>query len=269
VGVLPKSTPNVEVEEIRQGSNHMFTRPRPFRYAILAAFALLVAAVVPVVPGTPPPVVTPEQVTPPTVRLGEPRPAPKIGPAKLIYKVDTTDPVVFLTIDDGAHRDPAMADVLNRNGIRATFFLTQVYAKRDPDFFRKLRDDTGSVIENHTATHVNLKGQPGVFQANEIGPVSDQYQQWFGVRPTLFRAPYGNSDDATLQAAGEAGARYVVNWGSEVVDGRIRFSGPREFRPGSIVLMHFRDTFEKDVNAFMAQARQNGLRPALLTDYLT
>src|SRR4051812_29144925 len=98
VGVLPKSTPNVEVEEIRQGSNHMFTRPRPFRYVTLAAFALLVAAVVPVVPGTPPPVVPPERVTPPTVRPGEPRPAPKIGPAKLVYKVDTTDPVVFLTI---------------------------------------------------------------------------------------------------------------------------------------------------------------------------
>ncbi|GAB3874339.1 polysaccharide deacetylase family protein [Kibdelosporangium lantanae] len=247
----------------------MFTRLRPFRHAIVAASALLVAAAVLVVAESAP---TPDgtsarQVDPPTVRL-EQRPAPKIGPAKPVYKVETTDPVVFLTIDDGAHRDPAMADVLKRNGIRATFFLTEVYAKRDPDFFRRLRDDTGSVIENHTATHVNLKGQPGVFQANEINPVSDRYQQWFGARPTLFRAPYGNSDDATLQAAGEAGARYVVNWGSEVVDGQVRFSGPQEFRPGSIVLMHFRDTFEKDVNAFVAQARKNGLRPALLTDYL-
>jgi peptidoglycan/xylan/chitin deacetylase (PgdA/CDA1 family) len=246
----------------------MFTRLRPFRYAIAAAFALLVAAVVAMVTESAPmSVATFQQVAPPSPQ-GEPRPAPKIGPAKLVYKVDTTDPVVFLTIDDGAHRDPAMADILSRNGIKAAFFLTKKYVEHDPEFFRKLRDDTGSAIENHTATHVNLKGQPGVFQANEIGPVSDQYQQWFGTRPTLFRAPYGNSDDATLQAAGEAGARYVVNWGSEVIDGQVRFSGPQEFRPGSIVLMHFRDTFEKDVNAFMAQARKNGLRPALLTDYL-
>ena len=33
---------------------------------------------------------------------------------------------------------------------------------------------------------------------------------------------------------------------------------------GSIVLMHF----EADVDAFTAQARRNGLRPALLTDHL-
>jgi peptidoglycan/xylan/chitin deacetylase (PgdA/CDA1 family) len=98
--------------------------------------------------------------------------------------------------------------------------------------------------------------------------VSDHYTAWFGARPTLFRAPYGNSDEATLQTAGEAGTKYVVNWGSEVIDGQIKFSGPHEFRPGSIVLMHFKPSFEADVNAFVAQARANGLTPALLTDYL-
>jgi peptidoglycan/xylan/chitin deacetylase (PgdA/CDA1 family) len=124
------------------------------------------------------------------------------------------------------------------------------------------------VIENHTATHTNLKGKPAADQDAEIAPVSDHYTQWFGRRPALFRPPYGNSDDTTLQVAGEAGCKYVVNWGSEVNNGKITFSGPREFRPGSIVLMHFRPAFEADVDAFVAQAKQNGLTPALLTDYL-
>ncbi|TCO62414.1 polysaccharide deacetylase family protein [Actinocrispum wychmicini] len=248
-------------------------RLKPFRYMALAVFALLLVAIFLAQDSQPRPAADATEPTPPPgptppTQQGEFRPPPRIAPAKHIYKVETTDPVVFLTIDDGQYRDPAMVDILKRNGIKATFFLTETYVRHDPDFFRKLRDDTGSAIENHTATHANLKGKPAVDQTAEIGPVSDHYAEWFGQRPTLFRAPYGNIDDNTLQVAGEAGCRYVVNWGSEVINGKISFSGPKEFRPGSIVLMHFRPTFEADVNAFVAQARQNGLTPALLTDYL-
>ena len=254
----------------------MLARLSPFRYVAVAVFALLLArlllaTVFPAREESQPKPVDSTQPPPadqPTVPTEAPRPAPRIAPAKLVYKVETPDPVVFLTVDDGSTRDPAMADVLKRNGIRATFFLTDSYVRRDPGFFRRLRDDTGSVIENHTLTHTNLKGKPIDDQAAEIGPVSDHYLADFGQRPTLFRAPFVNSDDATLQAAGEAGIKYVVNWGSEVIDGQIKFNGPHEFRPGSIVLMHFRPTFEADINAFVAQAKANGLTPALLTDYL-
>jgi peptidoglycan/xylan/chitin deacetylase (PgdA/CDA1 family) len=256
----------------------MLERLKPFTYVAAAVFALLIAAIfldreAPAPPPRPPaqplPDTRPAELTRPVpTRPADMRPAPRIGPATLIYKVETTDPVAFLTIDDGGYRDPAMADVLNRNGVKATMFVTEKYAKQDPAFFRGLRDATGSSIENHSATHANLKGKPAGQQAAEIGPVSDHYADEFGRRPKLFRAPFGNSDDVTLQAAGEAGAKYVVNWGSEIRNGKIHFSGPREFRPGSIVLMHFGPNFEADVNAFTAQARLNGLTPALLPDYL-
>lgn len=252
----------------------MLARLGPFRYVAAAVFALLIAAIFLVREETDRPASgqtsAPSGSAQPATHQAslDNRPAPKIGPAATVFKVETQDPVVFLTIDDGAHRDPAMADILKRNGIKATFFLTDSYVRQDPEFFRKLAADTGSMIENHTATHPNLRGKPLAGQEAEIGPVADRYAQEFGRRPTLFRAPFGNTDENTLQAAGEAGAKYVVNWGSEVINGKIKFSGPKEFRPGSIVLMHFKDTFERDVNAFMAQARANGLTPALLTDYL-
>jgi peptidoglycan/xylan/chitin deacetylase (PgdA/CDA1 family) len=257
----------------------MLERLKPFRYMAAAVFALLIAAIFmdreppaqpPAQPSTQPlPDTKPAELTQPVpAPPADMRPAPKIGPATLIYKVETTDPVAFLTIDDGGYRDPAMADVLKRNGIKATMFVTEKYARQDPAFFARLRDATGSSIENHSATHANLKGKPADQQAAEIGPVSEHYAGEFGRRPRLFRPPFGNSDDITLQAAGEAGAKYVVNWGSEIKHGKVHFSGPREFRPGSIVLMHFTPNFEADVNAFVAQARLNGLTPALLTDYL-
>jgi peptidoglycan/xylan/chitin deacetylase (PgdA/CDA1 family) len=251
----------------------MLDRLKPFTYVAAAMFALLIAAIFvnQETPAPPPqPTAQPQPENRP-VELTQPvdrRPAPRIGPATLIYKVETSDPVAFLTIDDGAYRNPAMAGILKRNGVKATMFLTEKYARQDLAFFAGLRDATGSSIENHSATHPNLKGRPADQQAAEIGPVSDYYAGQFGKRPGLFRAPYGNSDAVTLQSAGEAGVKYVVNWGSEIKNGKIHFSGPREFRPGSIVLMHFTPHFEADVNAFVAQAKLNGLTSALLSDYL-
>jgi peptidoglycan/xylan/chitin deacetylase (PgdA/CDA1 family) len=213
----------------------------------------------------PPP--KPARTTTATPATPAARPAPA-APATLIYQVETTDPVVFLTIDDGAVREPDTVAALKQHGVRPTMFLTRSYVDADPAYFRALCAETGGVVENHTATHRNLAGLPAPDQDAEIGPVSDHYASVFGTRPTLFRAPYGSGDAVTLAAAGRAGAKYDVRWGSEITAGVIAFAGPHEFRPGSIVLTHFRHGFRRDVEAFAAQARLNGLTPALLTDYL-
>ncbi|MGW0518755.1 polysaccharide deacetylase family protein [Crossiella sp. NPDC003009] len=249
----------------------MLQRLGPFRYVAIAVLALIVVALLlnRNTAGTPEPVASD---APPSTPDFSPdpasRPVPGGEPAKVVYKVDTQDRVVFLTIDDGATRRPDMIDILRRSGVKATFFLTNSYVKQDPGFYKGLRDATGSAIENHTESHPNLKGKSLEDQRAEIGPVSDTYAREFGARPTLFRPPFGNFDDTTLKAAGEAGIKWVVHWGSEISNGKVQFSGPHEFRPGSIVLMHFRTTFEQDVQAFVDQARANNLTPALLTDYL-
>jgi peptidoglycan/xylan/chitin deacetylase (PgdA/CDA1 family) len=246
------------------------------RQLAAVVLALLVGAAVVIVSGsgsTPPdtPPEAPAAATEPPTAPPEPRRAPRRAPpppATLVYKVETSDPVVFLTIDDGAVRDPALITELIRHGIPPTLFLTRTYADQDPGYFRRLRDETGGSIQNHSATHANLLGRTLAAQRAELGPVSDHYAEVFGQRPTLFRAPYGNSDATTLRAAADAGAKYVVHWGSEVRDGHLVFAGPHEFRPGSIVLMHFSQNFRADLAAFVAQAESDGLTPALLSDYL-
>ncbi|MCT2583701.1 polysaccharide deacetylase family protein [Actinophytocola gossypii] len=248
------------------------------RHLATVVLALLVGAAVVIVPdigsgigSAPPDTAKPAAATERSTAPPEPRRAPRRTPpppATLVYKVDTSDPVVFLTIDDGTVRDPALITELKRNGIPPTLFLTRTYADQDPAYFRRLRDRTGGSIQNHSATHANLLGRALAAQRAEIGPVSDHYAEVFGERPTLFRAPYGNSDATTLRAAADAGAKYVVHWGSEVRDGQLVFAGPHEFRPGSIVLMHFTQNFRADIAAFVVQAKQDGLTPALLSDYL-
>ncbi|MGC0420870.1 polysaccharide deacetylase family protein [Embleya sp. AB8] len=189
-------------------------------------------------------------------------------PAKPIYRVSTQDKVAFLTIDDGAYKDPEMIRILRAAGIKPTFFLTDQYAKQNPEFFRKLRDETGGAIENHTLDHPNLQGKPYELQKQQICATSDAYEAAFGRRPTLLRPPYGNHDENTMRAAGDCGIRSVVHWSAEIRNGRMQFAVGDQLRPGDIVLMHFRKEFREDIQAFLDRTRAAGLTPALLEDYL-
>lgn len=85
---------------------------------------------------------------PPTARTAA-KPIPRPLPEKPVYRISTGDEVAFLTIDDGAYKDPEMIRVLREAGITPTLFLTDQYAKQDPGFFRRMRDETGTAIENH------------------------------------------------------------------------------------------------------------------------
>lgn len=185
-----------------------------------------------------------------------------------VHRVDTEEPVVFLTIDDGASRTPEMIDELQDSDVPTTLFLTDDYVQQDPEFFRELRDRTESTIENHTLDHPNLSGKPYEKQREEICKPSDRYEDEFGRRPVLFRPPYGSYDDTTLRAAADCGAQHLVHWSAEVADGELSYAAGDELVPGDIVLMHFRGEFSRDLAAFLDQAEEAGLRPALLTDYL-
>lgn len=212
-------------------------------------------------------------------RRAAPRPSPQKAPGrhtpvkaaieKVTYKVDTDQPVVFLTVDDGLTRDADMVDVLEEHGLKATLFLTDQYVRQDADFFRRIRDRTGSLIENHTLDHPDLTTLPLEEQRRQLGETSDRYQQEFGRRPTLVRPPYGEFNDDTLRAAEDSGARHVVHWTAVIDEGEIEYAAGDRLSAGDIVLMHFREAFRADVERFVDEAKRAGLRPALLEDYLT
>ena len=199
---------------------------------------------------------------------GRPADREPAAPAKPLYRVATHDRVAFLTIDDGAYRDPEMTTILRDAGIAPTLFLTDEYAERDPGFFRDMRDATGGSIQNHTLDHPVLKGKSYERQKNEICGTSNAYERDFGNRPTLLRPPYGEYDATTMRAAADCGVNKVVHWSAEIKGGDMQFAVGDKLRSGDIVLMHFRKEFKADIAAFVDETRRAGLTPALLDDYL-
>jgi peptidoglycan/xylan/chitin deacetylase (PgdA/CDA1 family) len=187
------------------------------------------------------------------------------GLAPVVTRVPTTDPVVFLTIDDGNTRSPDVARTLAELDIPTTLFLVDGPIGQGAGFFRAL---PRAVVEGHTQTHADLRGLPEDRQRAEICGNADTAQRAFGRRPALFRPPYGHYDQATQRAAAACGMAAIVLW-EETVDGsRMSFREVPELQPGDIVLLHFRPQLAAELRIVTERIQAAGLRIALLEDYL-
>lgn len=195
--------------------------------------------------------------------VGPPVATPGIAP--VITRVDTTDPVVFVTIDDGFTRTPEMITTLDELDMPVTLFLVDHALRDGAVFFRSLPD---APVEAHTRTHPDLRSLPEAGQRAEICGNADTIASTFGRRPSLFRPPGGSYDATTQRAVAACGMAAVVLW-EEVVDrGEIRFRTVRRFRPGDIVLLHFRPELPDDLRMLARRLDASGLRAARLEDYL-
>ncbi|OGL37877.1 hypothetical protein A3E49_01625 [Candidatus Saccharibacteria bacterium RIFCSPHIGHO2_12_FULL_49_19] len=198
----------------------------------------------------------------PTGQAGEP------NAAAVIYDIPTTDPVVFLTIDDGVTQAPEIADSLTAQHLPFTLFLDDHAVRSNYSYFARLRD-AGMTIQNHTANHARLKYLTFEQQKAEICGASDIFAGVFGQRPTLFRPPYGQFNDDTRRAVLECGMKAIVMWRAVVENGQMYFQHDKtHLESGDIVVMHFKPEFKKDMEAFTRQVQKDHLRIGRLEDWL-
>jgi peptidoglycan/xylan/chitin deacetylase (PgdA/CDA1 family) len=190
------------------------------------------------------------------------------GLAPVISHVPTAQPVVFLTIDDGVFKEPEAAAKMRAANVPASLFLTQRYISSVPGYFSNIAQQTGSVVENHTMDHKNLRLLSYGDQKAEICQVNNVYGQVYGKRPTIMRPPYGDFNEDTQRAAAACGMKAVVLWRALVENGAMQYQSNTGLRPGDIVLMHFTPSFKQDLQAFVSASKAAGLQPQLFEDWL-
>ncbi|MDG9722400.1 polysaccharide deacetylase family protein [Streptomyces sp. DH41] len=188
--------------------------------------------------------------------------------------VPTKEKIVFLTIDDGAEKDPAFLRMMSELKIPYTAFLSDYLVKEDYGYFKKMRD-RGVTLANHTLNHPYLPGLSYTEQKREICGMQDVIEKRYGERPTLFRPPYGNYNRDTLRAARSCGIEYAPIWNEEVFADHWDYrEWDREIHPGDIVLTHFRGeddwggTMRDMVREFLDKVTAEGYAVARLEDYL-
>jgi hypothetical protein len=186
----------------------------------------------------------------------------------VLTRIPTDKPVIFLGIDDGLVKSPEAKNWLLSHKLPFTLFLEDDLVKNDLDYFRDLQN-AGMTIQDHTITHADLATLNLEEQKAEICGAADSFQIAFGARPTLFRPPYGSLNDTTKQAATECGIKAIVVWHAKANGGSIQFQdGNTHFLPGDIVLMHFRNEFLQDMQAFEDQVVKDHLQVGRLEDWI-
>ena len=187
--------------------------------------------------------------------------------APVIARITTTQPVVFLTIDDGVHRADDELPIMQANDVHASLFLVNAVIHRDPGFFVPFVA-AGNLVENHSISHREMSQLSYAEQVAEIcGEAALQVQQ-FGRRPVFFRPPEGAYNSDTQRAAAACGMRAIVTWVATIDHGALHYQLARTLRPGDIVLMHFRPEFRSDLEAFVNAMHAQGLHTELLENWL-
>lgn len=196
------------------------------------------------------------------------------GLPKVITQVPTDDKVIFLTIDDGADKDPRLLAMLDDLDVPFSAFLTDYVARDDYGYFRKAHA-AGTGIHNHTINHKELPRLSRAGKRKEICGQQDVLAREFGEATGLFRPPYGAYDRDTLRTAAECRVTVVPLWAEEAFPDRIEWAREdRRFHAGDILLTHFRgrEQWRGDMTDMLRRvldtATEQGFAVARLEDYV-
>ena len=161
-----------------------------------------------------------------------------------VYCVQRDDKTVAISFDAawGNEDTQMLIDILDQYGVNATFFVVGDWVDKYPESFRALAD-AGNEVMNHSTSHAHFSKLSHNEIIRDINLCNDKIEQITGVRPTLFRCPYGEYDDHVIQAVSSIGMT-AVQWDVDSLDWKgisadeIQRRVLDRVQPGSIVLFH-------------------------------
>ncbi len=132
-----------------------------------------------------------------------------------IYCVRRDQKVVALSFDAawGNEDTQQLIDILGKYNVKATFFVVGEWVDKYPESVRALAD-AGHEIMNHSNDHAHFNSLSHDQIVADINACSDKIQAVTGVRPTLFRPPYGEYDDHVISAVRSMGVQ-PIQWDVE------------------------------------------------------
>src|ERR1051326_5890065 len=169
----------------------------------------------------------------------------RLSRGRFVYRLPAQSPSLFLTFDDGpnAEHTPQILDILQRYGIKATFFLVGECAARHPEIVQRLQHE-GHTIGLHTHTHKTLDRMTQPEFENEIALNQQAIERAIARRPTLLRPPQGRITLASLRWALARGLRvihYTVtsnDWKAQNADDITSLFARTPVRSGDILSFH-------------------------------
>lgn len=162
-----------------------------------------------------------------------------------VYRNGNRDSMkIALTFDDGPHPTltPKILDILDRYGVKATFFEVGENVRNYPEAAREVLK-RGHEVGNHTDTHPHLSNLGDDALIREITRCEDALEELCEYRPHLLRPPEGTVN-ACVRRISEIGDYRLVLWSIDTKDWRDKNAASAaenvlsNVKGGDIILMH-------------------------------
>ena len=163
-----------------------------------------------------------------------------------IYSVETEEKQAALSFDAawGNEDTQELLTILDQYDVKATFFMTGQWISKYPDDVKAILD-AGHDLGNHSNSHPNMSDLSTAEMKEEIMTTHEKVKELTGYEMTLFRPPYGDYNDAVVNAVKECGY-YCIQWDVDSLDWKNYGVDPliqtvcnhKNLKNGSIVLMH-------------------------------
>lgn len=161
-----------------------------------------------------------------------------------IYNVETVDKKVAITINCAwnANDIDMILNVLQENNVKCTFFMVGEWVGKYQEETKKIFN-AGHEIANHSYSHPHVNNLNYDENVEEITKCANLIEKVTGVKPTLYRGPYGEYNNTVVQAATDNGNK-MIQWSIDSLDWK-GLTGEQmwermenKLENGSIILMH-------------------------------
>ena len=192
-----------------------------------------------------------------------------------VYNVDTAEKKAAISFDAAQGGDSAekILRVLDEHGVKATFFLTGFWARKNPELVKRL-DAAGMEIGSHSNTHPYMTKLDDTKLDLELSASKASITEITGKETALFRAPFGDYSDKVLNACKRANLT-AVQWDVDSCDWKelpAKQMAERvlsRVKAGSIVLFHTDGKYTAEaLPAILMGLKNKGYRAVAVGDLL-
>ena len=160
-----------------------------------------------------------------------------------IYCVNRDDNKISISFDAawGGDKTLGILDLLDEYNIKTTFFLVDIWTQKYPELVKEIVT-RGHEIGNHSTSHPQMSKLNETQIAKELNTQADDVLAIAGVRPVLFRPPYGDYNNRVITTARVQGF-VPIQWSVDSLDWKNRgaqeiINRATKVKSGDIVLFH-------------------------------
>lgn len=195
---------------------------------------------------------------PPQVSLDDLGPHP-------VYRGNPAKPVAAFMINVawGNEYIGPMLNTLDREHVKATFFLDGSWLKKNPNIAREIQQ-RGHEIANHAYSHPNMSKVSRERAWLEISKTETLLKDTLGVQNKWFAPPSGDFNQQTVEIAANLGLKTVL-WTLDTVDWKkpapsaVVSKIEAAVEPGSLILMHPTASSAEALSGMIKAVRSKGL----------